>query len=685
MLYDVERGQFAAAAAAGAAAAEPAGPEPLAPDEPGDLSEGSMQPRVTAAAAAEPAVGLSVIRGCVQALLWGWVPEGVLAEGGSDAAAAQRLLQRLAGRLGAPGLAGDGAGGVRGVVVQVGQAVAVGRGTIEGEGMQFQGKEEQKPGKPQADGAYAEWPSVSCGGSGAVQLLRLDPPAATLRATGTAASGPLAVRLLLHSPSPQPARVLVLAERQGAGGTVPPRAVLLREVAVALEGGVQEVGVELGAGELAGAVEGPEAMSGVTALRVMMVGPVHVSQGDASGQQEGPPLVHWVAPPLLLLPEEAAGELCGLWEQMKREQAEEREQGQEHGQEQPTPATPDGLLHHAVAPTGPAAALAGVEQESSLWWSHMAPLMGDLAYALTDGAGQGAEREEMLSHLLPFLHDSGMQHTAAMLQQQNRALPLPLKLYAALPTHRHHLTLIQRLLFVPFIARFSPPALELSYQATRLAGLAAAAPIVLLATAQPFLLALAKAAAQDGMPEALAMAPLAVLDWVSDSASSLALLRLTAFRVGGSLGGYESSITAALRRYNLAGVVFGPVLLLAASLGAVPYFDGFIGDDRAVLLASVHRSLLLPSLQRLPLRHMLAASPLVAAGEALQLAALQPTWGWRRVAGYVAAWRLVAAAVSAAWEGRSRRRFAALVVRQGEAGGGCLAAAGGGCDGVKYV
>ncbi len=702
VLQDAVREHFMAAAAAAAAAAEPAGPAPSSAswglDRP---AEGTMRLRVTGAAAsgaaaAEPLLHTAVIRGCVQAVLWGWVPEGALAEG--DAAAAQRLLQRLAGRLGDPGLTGNEAGGMRGVSVQVGQAVAVaqGAGGLAHEGEDERGDQEEAQAA-RGEAAYPHWLS-SCY---AARLLKMDPPAASLPAAEAAASGPLTVRLLLHSPAPQPARVLVLAERQGAGGTVPPRAVLLREVAVALEGGVQEVEVEVGAGEVAEAGEGGEPPLGIGVLRVMLVGPVHGSQGAESEQQQGPmppPPVHWVAPPLLLLPGEAAGELCGLWEHMKREQEEEREQGQEHGQEQPTPATPDGLLHHAVAPTGPVAALAGVEQESSLWWSHMAPLMGDLAYALTDGAGQGAEREEVLPHLLPFLHDTGMQHTAAMLQSQTEAGPCrntckgaphplfhegaaPLQLFkgalppgpdwtrlaapcAGFPSRRGFLTRAQQLLPLPSIAPFSPPALELSYQAWRLAGLAATAPYVLLATAQPFLLILCSTAAQQGMQQAMGMAPLAVLNWVSESACRIMLLRLAALRIGGRRGGTvalppasESAVAAAVRRYTLTAVVLGPSVAIAASLavalGLLPHFDNYVGNQRAVLIACLHRSLLLPSLQRVPLRHVLAASPLLAAGEALQLAALQPTWGWRRVAGHVAAWRLVAAMVSAGWEGRS--------------------------------
>ncbi len=89
------------------------------------------------------------------------------------------------------------------------------------------------------------------------------------------------------------------------------------------------------------------------------------------------------------------------------------------------------------------------------------------------------------------------------------------------------------------------------------------------------------------------------------------------------------------------------------------------------------RQSLLPSLQRLPVRHVLAASPLLAAGEALQLVELRPSWGWRRVAGYVAAWRLVAAAVSAAWEGRLSGAGGGAA-GEGEAGGGRRAVNGNG-------
>ncbi len=240
---------------------------------------------------------------------------------------------------------------------------------------------------------------------------------------------------------------------------------------------------------------------------------------------------------------------------------------------------------------------------------------------------------------------------------------------------------------------------------------------MLLATAQPLLLGLGRTAAQQGMRQSLIMAPLAVLNWLSDSATNLALLTLphsNSCRCDGRSGrsvasmppGPEAPVdaaaiaaataattaaatTAAARRYTLSGVLLGPVIFVAASvavhLGWMPYFVSYVGNSRIVTLSFVQRSLILPTVQRLPLRHVLAASPLLAMGEALQLAALQPTWGWRRVTAYVAARRLVAAAVAAAWEVLARRRFAALMGRRRQGEAGRNGGGGGGGGRVKKV
>ncbi len=424
------------------------------------------------AAAPEPLLWTTVIRGCVQVLLWGCVPEGeegAGAGGVGDPGLTEQLMRRLAVRLNQM-MAEEGSGSVRGVSVQVGQEVAV-------------------LGDPSADVPLPEvlplhGDSGGGGGGGggdSVRLLQMSPPAASVPAV--AASGSLTVRLLLHSPTPQPARVLVLAERQGAissreeprGGGLAPwrptRARLLLELPVQLEVGVQQVEVVLRAGELARAgtgfgeegAEGVAAAEGnntlellpawarphssnsepypedaVCALRVVMVGPVHQPLAEAGQREEAagpPPLVHWVAPPLLLLPPAAAAEVCGAWEEMQREaggglaEAEQEGQRQEHGQlsgKEEQAEAGEGSAPHtgALSPFGFSDHLASAERRSSLWWSHMAPLLGDLAYAMGGQQGQGQERngeaaDPVWQVLLPYLQGQGMAETLFLLSRRD--------------------------------------------------------------------------------------------------------------------------------------------------------------------------------------------------------------------------------------------------------------------------
>ncbi len=348
-----------------------------------------------------PLLWSTVIRGCIQVVLWGWVPggEGEVLGGAGAGGIGEQLMRRLVQA---------GGGSVRGVSVQVGQEVAVlGDPTLD----------MQLPGVMPMHGG-------SGGGRGSrtsVRLLEMFPPAASLPAV--AASGSLTVRLLLHSPTPQPARVLVLAERQGAAsnravpsGGMPGGGVLsqplLLELPVQLEGGVQEVDVEvaLGVGDLAGESGVREASAAASAFRVVMVGPEHAGAATGGQQQAGAaaahPLVHWVAPPLLLLPPAAAAEVCGAWGAVQQEAggglAQEEQEGerqeQHHYQQQQEEveeqAGVEGLAPHtgALPPSGSSSELlASAERRSSLWWSHMAPLLGDLAHALGGHQGQGQD------------------------------------------------------------------------------------------------------------------------------------------------------------------------------------------------------------------------------------------------------------------------------------------------------
>ncbi len=395
----------------------------------------------------EPLLFSTVIRGCVQVVLWGWVPEGEVlggaaAWGAGGAALAEQLLQLLVPRLD-QAVAGESGGGVRGASVQVGQDGALlrapGDALLPGAVGQEQQQQEDTHGYRSSSSRAA--PS---------RLLQLSPPAVSLATA--AASGSLTVRLLLHSPTPQPARVLVLAERQGTASSSaepsgqplgsglaprgPLRTRLLRELPVQLVGGAQEMQLVLGAGELAEAVGaegvGADEVYAVGVLRVMMVGPEHQAAG-VGAQREGaasaPSLVHWVAPPLLLLPSAAAAEVCDVWEAIQSEfdgglaKADERD-GTRQEQEQPRgeeeQANAGGFQPHADVSgvSGPSEVLVRAERRSSLWHSHMGPLLEDLALVLRgqpgqEGARQGADC--VWQALLPYLRGRGMTQTLSLL------------------------------------------------------------------------------------------------------------------------------------------------------------------------------------------------------------------------------------------------------------------------------
>ncbi len=416
---------------------------------------------------ADPAARDDIIRGCIQVVLWGWVPDGeVLGGAGDDGVGdpglAEHLVRQLAARLNEEG-AQEGAGSVRRVSVQVGQA----RASLGGPGADM-----RPPGGTPLHNV------ISGGSSSAsVRLLQMCPPAAPA-VTAAGGSAPLAVRLLLHSPTPQPARVLVLAERPGAasssaepsgaplGGGLAPvqptRARLLLELPVQLVGGVQEVQLALGPRELAEAVRAADGAESdaVGVLRVMMIGPEH-DPAWVDGQLESaacaPYLVHWVAPPLLLLPPAAAAEVCDVWGAMQREAAagtaetQEQRMGLEQvQQQQQQPSGEDeqaeagggsAPLTWASNPYGSSELLDDrAEWRSALWWSHMVPLLVDLAAVLGgQGVGQGGGEESgeegvdvvrqegdeggeypAWEALAAYLWDNGMAQTLSLLSRRSQ-------------------------------------------------------------------------------------------------------------------------------------------------------------------------------------------------------------------------------------------------------------------------
>ncbi len=715
----------------------------------------------------------AVIRGCVQLVAWarGLRPgtagagDGLQDGGGGDAGSRDHELQQQQQHLRAlvtslpqllPGGFGlatavQGSGLDMGVSVQVqvgGAMTAAGPGAGRPSGSAVAGM---------CGGATEELCSSGGTGHGAAKLLQFSPAALAIpQAEGSVGDATVILRLPLHNPAPQPARVLVLADRGGREQVqqneqqqrqhVPSQ--LLAEVPVELVAGSQEVDMALGVAEMAAAVE-PAGDGAVGVLQLVLVGPEHNAAGEAAAEQfERPhayPLVHWVAPPLLLLPPVAADELCRVWGAMQR--AAGPEEGAEKQQ------TSDG-------------GIAGIEHVSSLWWAHLAPLLGDLAYALGGKVqGDAAAMKAVSAHLLPYLDDNGLPETAAMVQQQlvgrqpvsaavcategdsthagidthtaaadqvcciasstgavspskdteqdstsNPKAALQLKLLAAavtptssdcssstccadpptdndpaLPTANdlHSGSALQaapgssrsrsllsallapvRYLLPP--APFSPPALELSYQAWRLASMAAAAPYVLLLTAQPMVLVVVRMAREQGSVELLQAALLALLGWITDACSSLALLCMR----GGIASNPHASAAAAtvtasvVRQHYLAAVLYSPAVLLLASaliaLRVVPFHAPYVGSVRLVLMCTAHRSVVLPSIRQLSVREKWGEGPLLVIGEALHVCFMQPQWGWPAVLMTVLVWRLIAVLTAAVWERRSRRRFAVL-------------------------
>ncbi len=635
----------------------------------------------------------AVVRGCVQLIAWarelrqeyalGEGPSGDAPGGGTGLGSvgmdARQQLQALAGAL--PGLLLEaGCGGAERVSVQVGDGLAAAAKTVEEEAV-----------------AVSQEALHHAGCCAAVQLLLMWPfalPVGPDQADGE----PRTVRLLLQSPRSQPARLLLLAERGGGRGgqqfQAQPPARLLCEVAVELVGGPQEVELALGVGELEGAV----GADGVGVLQLVLVGPEHSARdaGDAAH-----PLVHFVAPPLLVLPPAAAAEVCGLWDAIRHEAG-------------------GGANEGAAASSGGY----GGEQQSSLWWSHLAPLLGDLAYVLgaggQQGQGQQADDEEagceaVLSQLLPYLHGSGMGTTARLLEAHAAKAAASRSTAPAVAEHTAAggAKGLCPLLRMPLYPR-RPPAQEAAYQEWRMGCLRATAPYVVTALSTIYLTALVRllvGAAAGGasndsssieLPSLPRLMVLLVLNLGSDLVGYVVLLvadtrparavrRLWLLRrgssgpvasqgpavlpeAGGSSGAQHQrpaeAGTGDAGRWDAAGVawaysfaatVVSPLLFLTCAVGIrmrlLP-IPGQVGDTRTVYGATIQRAVLMPAVQRLGVWQAAAAAPVLGLGEALQMRQLLPAWeGWQVVA-MVAGWRLMAAAVSAFMEWRSRRLFA---------------------------
>ncbi|KAG2432938.1 hypothetical protein HXX76_008666 [Chlamydomonas incerta] len=448
-----------------------------------------------------------------------------------------------------------------------------------------------------------------------IQLLHLAPPVLQLSSTATGALSPPApepLRLRLVSPQPQRARLLVV----GSSGAA---AAMFAELQVQLCGGEQEL--ELGgevlqqlilvacAGAAAGEAEVPNRRA--RALQLLLVPPLHDDDKPAEGSSKGgtsqsPPLLHFTAP-LLVLPAAAAAELCGLWGQVVAE------------------ADGDAAAAHAA----------------------LQPLLSDLSYVLeaAEAEGQGAAAAGggtvssavccVAAALQSYLRHAGLAAAPDLVadlsspgasNHSRKSQPQPQNVSAS--------------------AMDGPPSLRLR--------LARAAPFLLAMTAQPYLLGLIRTVVEQPRAVVVQTLLLSLALWVTDILGSLVLL----LRLRSSLLRHYSQL------YHVACIYVAPALFLAASIASrlrpLPSNRAFVGNPRVLIGSALSRGLVLPNVQQLGWRQAAAAAVLLAPGEALQVAALQPDMHWGWVAALVVGWRLAATATSAAWEWRARSHFVAL-------------------------
>ncbi len=134
---------------------------------------------------------------------------------------------------------------------------------------------------------------------------------------------------------------------------------------------------------------------------------------------------------------------------------------------------------------------------------------------------------------------------------------------------------------------------------------------------------------------------------------------------GSALGHGTSAPGAVLRSsdvwaYRLGACVAGPAVLLLCNMlvlsGATP-LDAQMQNIRTTYALTLIRAVIVPCLQQLSTWEAMAAAPLLGLAEAILVLAVQQGWHVWRAAVVATAWRLGAVVVSAAWEGRSRRRF----------------------------
>ncbi|KAG2501246.1 hypothetical protein HYH03_001053 [Edaphochlamys debaryana] len=632
--------------------------------------------RAASASAALLCPGIPVTGGCV------------VAEGCAQLIAWRHSLRR-------PGVDGEGGGGGGGGVWSLGGLLPLlpqllpDAELVGGVSAQAQAGAEREGGAEGGVEVHRWSPSGAPAAprSAPVRLLHLQPPALALPPPGSEPAESVGeLRVTVASPRAQRCRLLLL----GSGGVV------LADYGTELAAGEQELRV--GVAEVLRAAEAVGATSGQAplALRLALVPPAHSDEGGP-GSSDGP-LLHFSAP-LLLLPAAPAAELAGLWSSA------------------------------ASAPCG----------EGAAWCEVVCPLLQDLAF-LADGAA-GAEAEtaaggsvaaaaaaaEVAAHVSSFLDGNGLAATAALARglacpsSAAGTAPDPLPVVSTEGLNRHgpaasgasssssapssapasaaHVEYAASPSTTPaspslrnLLRGFWPPALGSAFWAWRVGRLARLAPFLAALLAQPFALGIMRCAVEQPWDVTVRPGLLILLLWGSDVSGCITLAILCSASGGAGAApsrkaklsaAAEAKAARAVQQYKLASALVGPLLFVVGSVGSrwspLPSNDVFVGSIRAVVGATVHRTLLLPSVQQAGLGSTLAALPLLFVGEVLQLGALQPSWGTVHVMGVVAAWRLAAAVVAAAWEWRARRHFLRLLVVEvahGKGGGGVVAGSG---------
>lgn len=284
---------------------------------------------------------------------------------------------------------------------------------------------------------------------------------------------------------------------------------------------------------------------------------------------------------------------------------------------------------------------------------------------------------------------------------------------------------------LPPLAPFQPPALERRFQAWRTAGLARTAPYLLAILAQPYLMGVLRTAREQSALVLVQTVVVCCCIYLSDVLGYAVLFchlygkrywmtkrpyqdkqqpTEEARRVSGAAGYHgeqqqhcgkvgSRAFTAGLpyeaaASYQAASTLYGPVLLIFGAivtrLYPLPSNDAFVNNPKALIGSVVHRTVLMPCVQQLSARDAAVAAPVLAVGEAIQLAALQPDRSWMWLAAMVGAWRLGAVVVSGVWEWRARRKFAWVVRKEqerregkGQLGCGEVNGMGGGNKAVK--